>query len=48
MHPQLSGRASRIKLFERLIQHIRKFPGVRTAKPIELAKEALGVLDPHH
>ena len=47
MHPQLSGRASRIKLFERLIQHIRKFPAVRVAKAIELAKEALSVLDSH-
>ena len=45
MHPQLSGRASRIKLLERLIQHIRRFPKVRTAKPIELARESLKILD---
>ena len=45
MHPQLSGRASRVKLLERLIRHIRQFPDVWIAKPIELAREARKVLD---
>jgi peptidoglycan/xylan/chitin deacetylase (PgdA/CDA1 family) len=40
MHPQLIGRASRIKLLERLIQYMRQFPGVWIAKPIELARAA--------
>jgi peptidoglycan/xylan/chitin deacetylase (PgdA/CDA1 family) len=44
MHPQLIGRASRIKMLERLIQHMRQFPGIRIAKPIELAREAQKVL----
>jgi peptidoglycan/xylan/chitin deacetylase (PgdA/CDA1 family) len=39
-HPQLIGRASRILMLERLIQHIRQFPNVWIAKPIELAREA--------
>ena len=44
MHPQLIGRGSRIKMLERLIQHIRQFSGVWIAKPIELAREAQKVL----
>ena len=44
MHPQLSGRASRVALLERLIQHMRQFPQVRIAKPIELAQEAKRIL----
>ena len=40
MHPQLIGRASRIRMLERLIQHMRQFPDIWIAKPIELAREA--------
>jgi len=45
MHPQLMGRASRIMMLERLIQHVRQFPDVWISKPIDLAraaKKALG------
>ena len=45
MHPQLMGRASRIKMLERLIQHMRQFPDIWIAKPIDLAREAQKVLD---
>jgi peptidoglycan/xylan/chitin deacetylase (PgdA/CDA1 family) len=44
MHPQLSGRASRIELLERLIRHIRGFSGSWIAKPIEIAREARDIL----
>jgi peptidoglycan/xylan/chitin deacetylase (PgdA/CDA1 family) len=40
MHPQLMGRASRLFMLERLIQHIRQFPNVWIAKPIDLARAA--------
>ena len=40
MHPQLIVKASRIKMLERLIQHMRRFPDVWIAKPIELVREA--------
>jgi len=45
MHPQIMGRASRIKMLERLIQHMRQFPQVWIAKPIDLAREAQKVLN---
>jgi len=44
MHPQLIGRASRIKMLECLIQHIKQFSSVWIAKPIELAREVQKVL----
>jgi peptidoglycan/xylan/chitin deacetylase (PgdA/CDA1 family) len=40
MHPQLIGRASRLLMLERLIQHIKQFPGAWIAKPIDLARAA--------
>jgi len=39
-HPQLIGRASRINMLERLIRHIREFPGAWITTSIELAREA--------
>jgi hypothetical protein len=44
MHPQLIGRASRILMLEKLIQHMKQFPGVWISKPLDLAKEAQKVL----
>jgi len=44
MHPQLIGRMSRLKMLERLIQHMRQLPGVWFARPIEVANFARGVL----
>ena len=44
MHPQIIGRASRIKMLERLIQHIRRFTESKIAKPIEIATEARHIL----
>jgi peptidoglycan/xylan/chitin deacetylase (PgdA/CDA1 family) len=40
LHPQLIGRASRLMMLERLVRHMRQFPGVWLDKPVELAKTA--------
>jgi len=40
MHPQLIGRASRVLMLEKLIQHMKQFPGVWITKPIDLARAA--------
>lgn len=39
MHPQVTGRGSRITAIERLIQHIRSLPGTRFATTGEVAEE---------
>jgi peptidoglycan-N-acetylglucosamine deacetylase len=38
MHPQIIGRPSRISLLERLIRHVRQFPGVWIARCDEVAR----------
>jgi len=45
MHPQLIGRASRLMMLEKLIRHIKQFPGVWIERPVELARTALKVLE---
>jgi len=40
LHPQLIGRASRLAMLERLIRHMKETPGIKIAKPIDLATEA--------
>lgn len=44
MHPQLIGRASRIAMLERLIQHMKQFPGVLMTNPGDLALKAKKIL----
>ena len=45
MHPQLIGRASRLMMLEKLIRHMKQFPGVWIEKPVVLARAALKVLE---
>ena len=40
MHPQLTGRARMIMMFDRLNQYIKGFPDAWIATPIELARAA--------
>lgn len=44
MHPQLIGRASRIAMLERLIRHMKQFPGVWMTNAYELAIQAKKIL----
>jgi peptidoglycan-N-acetylglucosamine deacetylase len=44
MHPQIIGRPARIRLLERLIRHIRQFPGVWIARCDEVARHLADTL----
>ncbi len=39
MHPQIIGRHHRLKMLERLIQHIRRYPGAQFARAMDVAGE---------
>ena len=38
MHPRQSGRLAKIVMLERLIDHIRSFPGVKFMRCIDVAE----------
>jgi peptidoglycan-N-acetylglucosamine deacetylase len=41
LHPWIIGRAGRLRMFERLLRHIQRHPGVRFARGIDVAEEWL-------
>jgi len=38
MHPQIIGRQHRLRMLERLIQHVRRFPAARFARAVDVAR----------
>ncbi|MBI2154502.1 MAG: polysaccharide deacetylase [Candidatus Rokubacteria bacterium] len=38
MHPQIIGRQHRLRMLERLIEHIRRYPGARFARAVDVAR----------
>ncbi|MBI4588626.1 MAG: polysaccharide deacetylase [Candidatus Rokubacteria bacterium] len=38
MHPQIIGRHHRLRMLERLIQHIRQYPGARFTRAVDAAR----------
>lgn len=43
MHPQVIGRHHRLQMLERLIQHIRQFPGARFVRAVDAAQAVQAV-----
>lgn len=39
MHPQVIGRPHRLRMLERLIRHVRQYPGARFARAADVARE---------